>query len=53
MGFQLAAFADEADSRISEQIRAMQENHISYLEIRGVDGTNISDGEHYELVYTK
>lgn len=43
MNFQLAAFADEADSRISEQIRAMKENHISYLEIRGVDGTNISD----------
>ena len=43
MRFQLAAFADEADSKISEQIRAMKENHISYLEIRGVDGENISD----------
>ncbi|MBQ9142909.1 MAG: sugar phosphate isomerase/epimerase [Lachnospiraceae bacterium] len=43
MDFKLAAFADEADSRISEQIKAMQDNHIHYLEIRGVDGENISD----------
>ncbi len=43
MGFKLAAFADEADSRLSEQIKAMSENGIEYLEIRGVDGENISD----------
>jgi sugar phosphate isomerase/epimerase len=43
MNFELAAFADEADSRISEQIKVMTENNISYLEIRGVDGENISD----------
>lgn len=43
MNFRLAAFADEADGRISEQIKAMTENGIDYLEIRGVDGENISD----------
>lgn len=43
MGFKLAAFADEADGRLSEQIKAMSENGINYLEIRGVDGENISD----------
>ncbi len=43
MSFKLAAFADEADGRISEQIKAMLENGIKYLEIRGVDGENISD----------
>ncbi len=43
MDFKLAAFADEADGRISEQIKAMKENGIRYLEIRGVDGENISD----------
>jgi sugar phosphate isomerase/epimerase len=43
MRFKLSAFADEADSRISEQIKAMNKNGISYLEIRGVDGENISD----------
>ncbi len=43
MNFKLAAFADEADGRISEQIKAMKDNGIDYLEIRGVDGENISD----------
>lgn len=43
MKFRLAAFADEADGRLSEQIKAMTENGIDYLEIRGVDGENISD----------
>lgn len=43
MNFQLAAFADEADGRICEQIRALKENGIPYLEIRGVDGQNISE----------
>lgn len=43
MKFQLAAFADEADSKLTNQITAMTENRISYLEIRGVDGENIAD----------
>ena len=43
MGFRLSAFADEAGSGIGEQILALVENGISYLEIRGVDGENISD----------
>ena len=43
MRFQLSAFADEAGSSLSEQIAAMRENNIPYLEIRGVDGENISD----------
>ena len=41
--FELAAFADEADASIDKQIIAMKEEGISFLEIRGVDGTNISD----------
>lgn len=43
MNFKLAAFADEAEGRITEQIKAMKENGIEYLEIRCVDGENISD----------
>ncbi|MBQ8790415.1 MAG: sugar phosphate isomerase/epimerase [Ruminiclostridium sp.] len=43
MSFKLAAFADEADGRISRQIEAMTENGISFLEIRGVDGQNVSE----------
>ena len=43
MNKKLAAFADEADGQIDGQIKAMVENQISYLEIRGVDGQNIAD----------
>lgn len=39
----LAAFADEADGSIDGQIKAMLSNGIDYLEIRGVDGKNISE----------
>lgn len=42
MKFKLCAFADEADKRIDGQIKAMLENGVEYLEIRGVDGENIS-----------
>lgn len=43
MDFSLAAFADEADSRLENQILAMVRNGIQYLEIRGVDGESIAD----------
>lgn len=43
MKFKLAAFADEAASSLAEQIEAMRENAVQYLEIRGVDGENIAD----------
>lgn len=43
MKFKLAAFADEADSKLDNQISAMAKNGIEYLEIRGVDGESISD----------
>lgn len=36
------AFADEASVEISGQIAALKRNGFDYLEIRGVDGTNIS-----------
>lgn len=42
MKFKLCAFADEADKSIDKQIEAMLDNGIGYLEIRGVDGENIS-----------
>lgn len=43
MKFKLAAFADEVDENLDKQISALKENGIDYLEIRGVDGENISD----------
>ena len=39
----LCAFADEADKLIVNQIKALNDNNIHFLEIRGVDGINISD----------
>lgn len=37
------AFADEASKEVDKQIAAMKRNGLQGLEIRGVDGTNISD----------
>jgi sugar phosphate isomerase/epimerase len=41
--FKIYAFADEADSFIDGQIAAMKRNGLQGLEIRNVDGTNVSD----------
>jgi len=41
--FKLSAFADEASKNFSEQIKALAENGLSTLEIRGVNGTNIAN----------
>ena len=41
--FILSAFADEAGSAVSEQIKALQENGMTHLEVRGVNGKNIVD----------
>ncbi len=41
--YKIFAFADEADSSIDGQIKAMKRNNLQGLEIRGVDTTNISD----------
>lgn len=39
----LSAFSDEAGSSIIEQIKALNRNGISYMEIRSVDGKNVLD----------
>jgi len=41
MQFKIAAFADEAARNLDDQIRALKDNGLKYLEIRGVDGENI------------
>ncbi|MBQ7365550.1 MAG: sugar phosphate isomerase/epimerase [Clostridia bacterium] len=38
----LSAFADEASAALSEQIKALNDNDIPYIEVRGVDGKNVS-----------
>lgn len=40
--FVLSAFSDEAGKPLEEQIAALQRNNIKYMEIRGVNGVNIS-----------
>ena len=40
---QLCAFADEAGNKLEEQIAALVENGIPYLEMRGVNGKNVAD----------
>ncbi|MBQ2757282.1 MAG: sugar phosphate isomerase/epimerase [Clostridia bacterium] len=39
----LCAFADEAGEALDTQIAALQKNHISLIEVRGVNGKNVAD----------
>ena len=38
----LCAFADEASPKFSEQIAALKKHSIPYIELRGLDGKNVS-----------
>ena len=42
-GIKIYAFADEASPNINEQITALKRNGLNGLEIRNVDGVNVSD----------
>ena len=37
----LCAFADEASGQVTEQMRALKENGMVYLEARNVDGKTL------------
>lgn len=39
----LSAFSDEAGSSLEVQLKALSENNLKHMEIRGVDGKNISE----------
>ena len=39
----LAAFADESDPSFEGQISALKRNKIEYIELRGLDGVNVSN----------
>ena len=41
--FSLCAFADEATPAVDGQIRALTENGIGLIELRGVDGKNVAE----------
>ncbi len=51
--FVFSAFADEASELLHEQIDAMKENGVEMLEIRGVNGRNISDMTKGEVLGAK
>ena len=40
--FILSAFADEIDPALDVQMDVLEQHEISYIEIRGVDGKNIT-----------
>lgn len=40
--YRFAAYADEAADSLDGQIQTLKENHIPYIEIRGVDGVNVT-----------
>lgn len=47
--FTLCAFADEADPTVAGQIAALQYNDIPLIELRGVEGRNVTDLSNDEM----
>lgn len=43
MQYKLSAFADESSNRFPEQVDALKRNGYSYLEIRNLDGKNVTE----------
>ena len=43
MSFQFSAFADESSNAFAGQIDALKRNNLSYLEIRNLDGKNVTE----------
>ena len=41
--FVLSAFADEYSPKFDEQLEGLKKNGVGFIEIRGVDGTNVAD----------
>ena len=51
--FVLSAFADEYSKVFDEQLKGLKEHGIGYMEIRGVDGKNISNLTEEEMYAVK
>ncbi len=51
--FILSAFADEAAGGLDGQIAALKRNRVSYIELRGVDGKNVTQLTDGELISLK
>ena len=53
----LCAFADEADRLLEGQIKALNENNITYLEVRGINGKSVAaftaeEAKEYQKILT-
>ena len=53
MAIKLSGFADEIDDNFENQLKGLKENDIEYIEIRGVNGKNISSLNQEELETAK
>jgi len=42
MSIKISGFADEIDDNFENQLKGLKENNIEYIEVRGVNGKNIS-----------
>ena len=42
INFRLSAFADEYSPEFDKQIEGLKKNGIGLIEVRGIDGTNVS-----------
>jgi len=51
--FKISGFADEAGKTAEEQIQALKDNGIEYIEVRNIDGKNIVDLNDEELTVLK
>ena len=49
----ISAFADEISDNFIEQLEGLNANNVKYMEIRGVNGKNISALSHDEMVEAK
>ena len=49
----ISAFADEISDNFVEQLEGLKANNIKYIEVRGVNGKNISALSHDEMVEAK
>ncbi|MDF2699416.1 MAG: gfo/Idh/MocA family oxidoreductase [Haloplasmataceae bacterium] len=53
MSFLLSGFADEIDENFMIQLKSVKQLKMDYIEIRGVDGRNISTYSLYEMIKIK
>lgn len=53
MAFMLSAFADEISEDLNSQIDGIKRHGINYMEVRGIDGKNISDYTPSEIKIVK